>query len=86
MSDLYGRHIRKGVAIYPSLLREKHRNIESTSDGAYFPLFLTCRSLQSRFKCVYLSRSKNDLSKAELRTINNYHIYVRIYTNDSIII
>jgi hypothetical protein len=34
MSDLDARHIRKWVATYASLLREKHRNIESTSDGA----------------------------------------------------
>ena len=74
MSDLHARHIRKGEAIY------------ATSDGAWFPHFLTCRSLQCILKCLYIYRSKNAFSKLELRPINNYPVYLRKYTNDSIII
>jgi hypothetical protein len=72
MNDLYVRHIRKGVVIYASLPREKHRNIDRLLTKLNFSYFVAWRSLQCRFKSLYLSCSKNDLSKAGRRPINNY--------------
>jgi hypothetical protein len=73
MSDLHARHVRKGVAMHTRLLREMHRNIESTSE------FAKLSEVDSNVY-TYLAL-KMTYQKSELRTINNYPIYVGIYKN-----